>query len=85
MGVPVNGIPRRDQIVTAFGFGSAVGATSMAFPRADKTTYTVGEIHYMAPDNILVLGVDRDTMRPVGPIDPAIDIGGPSYSSAIIR
>lgn len=84
VGVPVHGLPKRDQIVTAFGYQSVVGVTLMAFPRADETTYTVGEIHYMAPDSILVLGVDRDDMRPVGPIDPALDIGGPAYSSMVV-
>ncbi len=84
MGVPVSGMEARDAVVTALGFKSAVGITKMDFPRADKTTYTVGEVHYLAPDNILVLSVDRADMRPVGPIDPALGIGGPSYSSALI-
>jgi catechol 2,3-dioxygenase-like lactoylglutathione lyase family enzyme len=84
MGVPVRDLNRWDGIVTRYGFRSQVGVTSMAFPRADQTTYVVGETHYLAPDDILVLGVDRAEMRPVGPIDPALDIGGPAYVSAVI-
>jgi catechol 2,3-dioxygenase-like lactoylglutathione lyase family enzyme len=84
IGLPVSGIPRRDAIVQSFGFSSVAGPTELAFPRADETTYKVGEIHYEAPDDILVLGVDRGGMRPVGPIDPALDIGGPAYSSSMV-
>lgn len=83
MGLPVKSLPPRNAMVEAMGFTSAVGITSMLFPRADQTSYSIGEVHWLAPDDILVLGVDRAHMRPVGPIDPAIDIGGPSYSSAM--
>lgn len=84
MGLPAHGLAPREAIINAFGYRAQVGVTEMAFPRADKTTYTVGEIHFLAPDNVLVLGVDRGPMNPVGPIDPAVDIGAPSYASMII-
>lgn len=84
MGVPARGLAKREAIVNAFGSRAQVGVTEMDFPRADKTTYTVGEIHFLAPDNVLVLGVDRGPMNPVGPIDPAVDIGAPSYVSMIV-
>jgi catechol 2,3-dioxygenase-like lactoylglutathione lyase family enzyme len=84
MGYPIHDLARRETIVAALGFRSAVGVVSMAFPRADQTTYDVGEIHFKAPDDILVLGVDRADMAPVGPLDRALDIGGPAYASAII-
>lgn len=56
----------------------------MPFPRADGSTYEIGETHWVAPDEVMVLGVDRAHLQPVGPIDPALDIGGPSYSSALV-
>lgn len=85
LGFPARGLPARDAIVGALGFRSVVGITSMAFPRADKSTYNVSEVHYEAPDDVLVLGVDRGDMQPVGEIDPALGIGGPAYSSMIVR
>ena len=84
IGLPVSGIPRRDAIIQALGFNSVVGLTELTFPRADETTYKVDEIHYEAPDDILVLAVDRGGMRPVGSIDPASGIGGPAYSSSMV-
>lgn len=36
------------------------------------------------PDDVMVLGVDRAELQPVGPIDAAIDIGGPAYPSTLI-
>lgn len=85
LGFPANGLKSRDEIVSALGFKSVVGITSMAFSRADKTTYDVSEVHYEAPDDVLVLGVDRGDLRPVGEIEPSIGIGGPAYSSMILR
>lgn len=85
MGMPLHGQAAREAKVTAAGFTSAVGLTTMTLPRGDGTTYTVGEIHYRAPDGVLVLGIDRADMRPVGPVDAATKIGGPAYSSAVVE
>ena len=84
LGFPSNDLAVRDEIVRAMGFSSVVGITRMAFPRADQTTYEVGEVHYRAPDNVLVLGVDRGEMQPVSSIDAALGLGGPAYASMII-
>ena len=85
VGMPVLDQAARERLVATAGFGSVVGATSMTLPRGDGTTYTVGEIHYRAPEGVLVLGIDRGTMRPVGPIDPATGIGGPAYASIVVN
>lgn len=85
LGMPLSGQAAREAVVTAAGFKSAVGVTTMTLPRGDGTTYSVGEIHYQAPDGVLVLGIDRADMRPVGPIDAATKIGGPAYSSAVVE
>ena len=83
-GFPVRDLHRRHAIIEALGFTATAGVTVMAFPRADGTTYDIGETHWVAPDEVMVLGVDRAHLQPVGPIDPALDIGGPSYSSALV-
>jgi catechol 2,3-dioxygenase-like lactoylglutathione lyase family enzyme len=85
VGFPVNGLPRRLEIAGALGFETTAGAKMMAFPRADGTTYDVGEFHLKAPDDVLVLGVDRGDKQPVGPIDPALDIGGGAYASVLVE
>jgi hypothetical protein len=84
MGMPVSGQTKRESIVKAAGFTSVVGVTSMALPRADGSSYTVEEIHYKAPDGVLVLGIDRGAMTPAGPIDAATGIGGPAYASLVV-
>ena len=84
IGLPVADQQAREAIVTAAGFGSVVGVTTMSLPRGDGSSYTVGEIHYRAPDGVIVLGIDRGTMPPVGPIDPATGIGGPAYASMVV-
>ena len=84
MGMPVSGQARREDMVTAAGFKSAVGITSMTLDRGDGTSYAVEEIHCQGPDGVLVLGIDRGAMRPVGPVDPASGIGGPAYSSIVV-
>lgn len=84
LGVPVRGLAARHAIVEAHGFRANAGVTTMTFPRADGTTYDIGETHWVAPDDVMVPGVDRAHLQPVGPIDPALAIGGPSYSSALV-
>ena len=85
MGMPVSDQAAIERRVTAAGFTSVVGATAMTLPRGDGTTYTVSEIHYRAPDGVLVLGIARGAMRPVGPIDAATGIGGPAYASVVVQ
>lgn len=84
LGVPVRGLAQRHAIVEAYGFMANAGVTTMTFPRSDGTTYDIGETHWVAPDDVMVPGVDRAHLQPVGSIDPALAIGGPSYSSALV-
>lgn len=84
VGFPVRGLAKRHQIVEAMGFSSTAGVTYMPFPRPDGSMYDIGEAHWIAPDDVMVLGVDRADMQPVGPIDSALDLGGPSYSSMLV-
>jgi len=85
MGFAANDLKSSYAVAGALGFKSVVGITSMAFPRADKSTYDISEVHYEAPDDVLVLGVDRGDLRPLGAIDPALGISGLGYSSLIVR
>ena len=84
-GMPMINIEQRKAIVSAFGFESTAGVVSMNFPRADKTTYKVSEIHFRAPDDMLVLGVDRGEQTQIGPIDPALSMGGVAYASFLVE
>lgn len=77
-------LARRFEIAQALGFESTAGVMYMDFPRADGTTYEVSEIHFKAPDDILVLAVNRGPMQPVGPIDPALGVGGVAYASVLV-
>ncbi|MCC5867849.1 MAG: VOC family protein [Gammaproteobacteria bacterium] len=83
-GLPVNGLETRHAIANSLGFESTAGVMTMAFPRQDGSTYDVGEYHLKAPDDVLVLGVDRGPMQPIGPLDPALDIGGIAYGSMFV-
>ena len=83
-GLPMLDIERRLTTVEALGFESTAGVSRMDFPRADQTTYTVTEIHFAAPDDTLVLGVDRGEMIQIGEIVEGLDIGGPAYSSILV-
>lgn len=83
IGFPVSGLPARERIIEAYGFRSAAGVMAMQFPRADGSLYTVEEGIYEGPDDVLLLGVDRHELRAIGPVDPALGIGAPAYSSYI--
>lgn len=84
LGVPVSGLAQRHAIVEAYGFKANAGITTMTFPRPDGTTYDIGETQWIAPDDLMVPGIDRAHLQPVGSIDAAFGIGGPSYSSALV-
>lgn len=83
-GFAITGLRARHAIVEQSGFSATAGVTVMAFPRADGSTYEVGETHWIAPDDFMVLGVDRSDMQPIGPVDTALGIGGPNYSSVLV-
>jgi catechol 2,3-dioxygenase-like lactoylglutathione lyase family enzyme len=83
VGFPVSGLQARESIIQAYGFRSAAGVMAMQFPRADGSTYKVEEAIFEGPDDVLALGVDRHEQRAIGPIDPALGVGAPAYSSLI--
>jgi Glyoxalase/Bleomycin resistance protein/Dioxygenase superfamily len=85
LGMPVVNQARREALVTVAGFDSAAGVTRMSLPREDGSSYEVEEIHYRGPDGVLVLGIDRGALTPVGPIDAKSGIGGPAYASLVVE
>jgi len=84
MGFPVRKVEDRSTMMTAYGWAATAGVTSITLPMGDGTTYTVKETHFQAPDGVLSLGIDRAALRPVGPTDAALDIGGPAYVGIIV-
>jgi catechol 2,3-dioxygenase-like lactoylglutathione lyase family enzyme len=84
LGFPVYKLQDRAAKVSALGWPATAGVTAITLPRGDGATYSVKEAHFQAPDGVLGLGIDRGELRPVGPIDPALDIGGPAYSGVIV-
>ncbi len=68
----------------ALGFRSTAGLTSITLPRGDGGSYSVGELHLLAPDGVYVLGIDRGDMAPLAPIDPVLGVGGPAYSGLVV-
>jgi catechol 2,3-dioxygenase-like lactoylglutathione lyase family enzyme/uncharacterized protein (DUF1330 family) len=84
LGFPSAGNEALDRRVTGLGFRSTAGLTSITLPRGDGSSYTVGEVHYRAPDNVYALGIDRGEMSPVGPIEAGIGVGGPAYAGMIV-
>lgn len=84
LGFPSANNAALDRRVTALGVTSTAGLTSMTLPRGDGTNYSVGEVHYRAPDNVYALGIDRGTMAAVGTIDSRIGVGGPAYAGLVV-
>lgn len=84
IGFPTRKVEDRLTMMTAYGWPATAGVSSITLPFGDGTTYTVKETHFQAPDGVLGLGIDRADLRPVGPIDPALDIGGPAYVGIIV-
>ncbi len=85
LGFPTTDNARLLARAEALGFRASAGLTRITLPRGDGTTYQVGEVHFLAPDGVYALGIDRGAMPPVGPIDPATGVGGPAYSGLMTR
>lgn len=83
-GFPMADIERRIAISELWGFPTVAGLQRMQFPRADGSLYWVGETHFEGPDDVLVLGVDRYENNAIGPVDPALGLGGVAYSSFLV-
>ncbi len=84
LGFPVHKVEDRAAMLSAYGWPATAGVTSITLPRGDGGSYSVKEAHFQAPDGVLALGIDRADLQPVGPIEPALDIGGPAYTGIIV-
>ena len=82
IGFPMTDLAAREQIVAIAGFDSSVGVKLIEFTSPDGISYVSEEIHFLAPENVFVLGVKRpDGFRAVGPLDESAGIGAPAYSA----
>ncbi len=85
LGFPVLDAGARAVMLERSGFGSTAGVVPLMLPRESGQSYSVDEIHFKGPENLYALGVRRpDDMRPVGPLDAALGIGGPAYSGMVV-
>lgn len=84
-GLPMTEIVQREAVVSIMGFKNTAGISSMNFARADGSTYPIEEIHFVAPDDVMVLGVDRGEQAQIGEVDPVLDMGGVAYSSFLVE
>jgi hypothetical protein len=75
-----------DEKVRGLGFDRTTPEVSdYKAQRPDGSDYTIHEASWYGPSFIRAIAVSRkDGMAPVGPMDPATGMGGPSYSSQIL-
>ncbi len=75
-----------DEKVRALGFDRTTPEVSdYTAERPDGTDYRIHEASWYGPGFIRAIAVSRkDGMAPVGPMEPATGMGGPSYSSQIL-
>ena len=82
---PMKDMAAHEKRMRDLGIDSTIGVKVMDFTSPQGEVYTSGEIAYMAPENVFMLGVTRpDIFLPTGPVDEELGIGGPSYSARCI-
>lgn len=85
IGFPMTDLHAHEAKMNALGVEASVGVKKMEFTGPDGEVYVSAEIHFMAEDNVFLLGVARpDVFVPVGPIDAATGIGAPAYSARCV-
>ena len=86
LGFAMRDVRATDARITALGLKRTLPAVNeYPLQRRDGTPYPVTEASYEIGDhNRLVILQRGDGLQPVGHIDPATGLGGPSYSSLIV-
>lgn len=85
IGFPMADIEAREAVMAGIGVKSSVGLKEMAFPNPMGGEYISGEIHFMCPENIFMLGVRRPSVFvPVGPMDSSSGKGAAAYSARCV-
>ena len=75
-----------DQKMRTQGFGGLNEIEIYQLQSPNGMPYTIKETIFKAPDYIHAVGIERcDGMPPLGAVDPHTGLGGPAYSSQIIR
>ena len=70
----------------AAGFPTSAGVVSMDMARPDGTPYQVHECHFLAPDDVYALGVERPPdLAQIGPIAAGDAVGGPAYTGQVMN
>lgn len=85
IGFPMTDLHAHEAKMNALGIEASVGVKKMEFTGPGGEVYVSAEIHFMAEDNVFLLGVRRpDAFVPVGPIDAETGIGAPAYSARCV-
>ncbi len=70
----------------AAGFPTSAGVVSMDMARPDGSPYQVHECHFLAPDDVYALGVERPPdLAQIGPIATGEAVGGPAYTGQVMN
>lgn len=85
IGFPMKNTEAREAKMASAGFPSSVGVKRLEFSSPTGETYISEEVHFPAPENIYLLGVNRpDIFVPVGPIQEDAEIGAAAYSAICV-
>lgn len=85
IGFPMSDIEGRERRLKPLGIDSVIGRKELEFESPTGQVYTSAEIHFVGPENIYLLGVQRpEGMPPVGPLPDGAAIGAPAYSARCV-
>jgi len=85
IGFPVLNSDTLEAHLKSIGYPSMVGVKRLEFPNPAGGTYISEETHWVGPENIYFLGVNRpDIFVPVGPVHKAAELGAPAYSAQCV-
>lgn len=86
VGFAVRDIAKRVEDGADNGFPTSAGVVTMQMARPDGTPYDVSECHFLAPDDVYALGVERPPdLAQVCAIDEGAAVGGPAYTGQVIN
>jgi catechol 2,3-dioxygenase-like lactoylglutathione lyase family enzyme len=75
-----------DARMRKLGFGAQATMQSYPVTRADGLKYQVKETIFNGPDFVKGVGIEREaSVPPLAPIDSESGLGGPGYSSLVVR
>ncbi len=85
IGFPMSDMTGRETRMAELGVTSSIGVKELEFASPTGEVYVSGEIHFLAPENVFLLGVQRPAVFvPVGPMDAERGIGAAAYSARCV-